>query len=68
MANNRINCHKCKYYYVTWENQHPHGCKAMGFKSKIFPSIVVFQSSGDNCKYYTPKNKNRAGKKKSIIV
>ncbi|PIE74844.1 MAG: uracil-DNA glycosylase [Deltaproteobacteria bacterium] len=58
MANNHINCHKCKYYYVTWEKKHAHGCRAMGFKSRIIPSMVVFKTSGDKCKYYTLKKTN----------
>jgi len=68
MVNNRISCHKCKYYYVTWEKKHPHGCRAMGFKSKIMPSLVVFQSSGSSCKYYSPKKKDIDKSKKNIII
>ncbi len=37
----RIVCQKCLYYYVTWEKERPHGCKAYGFKSQLIPSIVV---------------------------
>jgi hypothetical protein len=70
MANNRINCHKCEYYYVTWDNQHPHGCKALGFKSGTMPSLVVFQSSGAKCRFYSPKNSRKSKKsgKNKIIV
>ncbi|MBP2665570.1 MAG: hypothetical protein H6Q76_550, partial [Firmicutes bacterium] len=42
----RISCHKCKHFYVTWDNSFPYGCKAMGFKGKIIPSMMVFQASG----------------------
>jgi hypothetical protein len=51
----RINCYKCKHFYVTWEPKHPNGCKAMGFKSKTLPSIVVYRSSGEPCKLFTQK-------------
>ena len=51
----RIDCHKCKNYYVTWEKNFPHGCKAMGFKSKQFPAISVFVSSNQNCLLYREK-------------
>ena len=54
--NARIICQKCKYYYVTWKTNQPHGCKAYGFKSKQIPSAVVKQSSGTNCNFYTLKH------------
>jgi hypothetical protein len=44
-----IDCHRCKHYYVTWDKQFPHGCRAMKFKSKEFPSRVVVSSSGIPC-------------------
>lgn len=53
----RINCRKCEYYFVTWEAQRPHGCRAYGFKSMQIPSIVVFQSSGDDCTMFKEKGK-----------
>ncbi|MGM0519706.1 MAG: uracil-DNA glycosylase [Campylobacterota bacterium] len=52
----RIICQKCVYYYVTWEKQNPHGCKAYGFKSKLIPSRVVKNSSGHDCNFYVQKN------------
>ncbi len=51
----RIDCYKCKYYYVTWEKNFPHGCKAMGFKSKQFPAISVYVSSNQDCLLYRNK-------------
>ncbi len=50
-----IVCQKCTYYFVTWEKNRPHGCKAYGFKSKQIPSIVVIQNSGIDCSFYQPK-------------
>jgi len=52
----RINCRKCEYYFVTWEKHRPHGCKAYGFKSPQIPSLVVFQSSGDDCHQFKQKS------------
>jgi hypothetical protein len=54
----RIICQRCKSYYVTWEKNKPHGCRAYGFKSQALPAIVVKQSSGVECSFYEPKNKN----------
>lgn len=45
----RIDCRKCKYYYVTWDPNNPHGCRQFGFKSKQIPSLVVYKSSGNPC-------------------
>ncbi|WP_054032299.1 hypothetical protein [Desulfatitalea tepidiphila] len=53
MAKKRpIDCHKCRHYYVTWQESTPHGCRAMGFKSAQLPSVVVYRSSGAGCLYY----------------
>ena len=52
----RINCRRCEFYFVTWEKNKPHGCKAYGFKSQQIPSLVVFQSSGTDCNLFKEKN------------
>ncbi len=54
----RINCQKCKYYYITWDSKMPYGCKAFGFKSRQTPSVVVYQSSGKSCQGFEEKNKD----------
>ncbi|WDP88674.1 MAG: uracil-DNA glycosylase [Desulfobacter sp.] len=58
-AHTRINCYKCKFFYVTWEPAHPNGCRAMGFKSKQLPSVVVRRSSGKPCQLFEPKKQIR---------
>jgi hypothetical protein len=55
----RIVCQKCVYYFVTWEANRPHGCKAYGFKTPVLPSITVKNSSGEDCKFFTLKNFQR---------
>jgi hypothetical protein len=51
-----IDCHKCKYYYVTWEKEFPHGCRAMSFKSRHLPSFVVRTSNqGVECLAFEEK-------------
>ncbi len=52
----RIICRQCRFYYITWDTRHPHGCRAMKFKSRRPPSLVVRQSSGRECLHYTPKD------------
>ena len=55
MEKKRIDCFKCKHFYVTWDQDFPRGCKAMGFKSKEMPADVVMQSSGMECMRFEEK-------------
>jgi hypothetical protein len=57
---NRISCYKCKFFYVTWDNSFPYGCKAMGFKGRLIPSLMVFQASGESCLAFEAKDDNTA--------
>lgn len=50
-----INCRNCRHFYITWEQNFPYGCKAIGFKSRKLPSIEVKQTSGINCTKFSPK-------------
>ncbi|MBI5641971.1 MAG: uracil-DNA glycosylase [Deltaproteobacteria bacterium] len=54
----RIDCFKCKHYYVTWDEYFPRGCKALSFKSREMPSGVVYNSSGLECQRFEPKVKD----------
>ncbi|HEY8343564.1 MAG TPA: uracil-DNA glycosylase [Bacillota bacterium] len=56
MVLKKTDCLKCKYYYVTWEQKFPNGCKFFGFKSQYRPSLVVWQTTGQKCEAYTIKN------------
>ncbi|WP_317987033.1 hypothetical protein [Sutcliffiella rhizosphaerae] len=51
----RINCLKCKHFYVTWDPNFPNGCKAFDFKTKQLPSLAVFRSSGLPCLKFVAK-------------
>lgn len=53
----RIDCFKCRHFYVTWDEYFPRGCKALGFKSREIPSGVVFRSSGIECQKFEMKAK-----------
>nr|WP_108668803.1 uracil-DNA glycosylase [Peribacillus acanthi] len=55
MEQKRINCLKCKHYYVTWDSKFPKGCKAFQFKTAILPSLTVYQSSGQPCMKFDAK-------------
>ena len=56
---NKINCNKCKYFYITWEKEFPYGCKAMGFKSKNMPNRVTREVSQRQCLSFEPKDEPR---------
>lgn len=55
IKNQKINCFKCKFYYVTWEKNFPYGCKAIGFKGRELPSVSVKRNTGIDCQFYEEK-------------
>jgi hypothetical protein len=55
----RVNCLKCKHFYITWEPDYPRGCKFLGFKSKQYPSDVVLKESGEICLSFSEKPKKK---------
>jgi len=52
---NRVNCLKCQYYYITWDPARPKGCRFFGFKGLLMPSHTVKATSGQECKAFTLK-------------
>lgn len=48
-------CRKCKNFFITYEPAKPYGCRAMGFKSKRIPAMVVYDTSGIVCQLFTSK-------------
>lgn len=55
----RIDCLKCRHFYITWDELFPKGCKALGFKSRELPSLAVFRSSGMECQLFEPKGRKK---------
>lgn len=54
----RRDCHGCVHYFVTWIPSFPHGCRAMGFKSRLIPNDAVRQATGGrDCLMFEPKKK-----------
>lgn len=58
MNTSKVNCIKCKHYFVTWDIQLPKGCKAFGFKSSMTPAIIVLRTSGQACMKFEEKRKS----------
>lgn len=52
-------CGHCRHYYVTWDPSFPHGCRAMGFKSRTSPSLEVRGASGLDCQMYARKERGQ---------
>ncbi|MFW2367462.1 MAG: hypothetical protein ACN4GW_13680 [Desulforhopalus sp.] len=48
-------CLQCKHYFITYDSTRPHGCRAMGFKSKVSPARLVYQTSSLVCQLYESK-------------
>ena len=40
---------------VTWDVRMPYGCKLMGFRSKVVPSLEVLRTDGRFCGGFSPK-------------
>jgi hypothetical protein len=58
MAPARIDCHRCLHYFVTWDPRFPHGCRCMGFKSRMVPSGEVRRAlPGHDCLLYQAKTR-----------
>ncbi|NWF38868.1 uracil-DNA glycosylase [Mariprofundus sp. NF] len=48
-------CQSCRFYFITWDQAKPHGCRAFGFKSGILPCYEVQVVSNLNCLKFEPK-------------
>ncbi len=47
-------CLNCKHFYITWDNDHPYGCKGFDTKSKQCPSFVVYNEAKRRRRQHTP--------------
>ncbi len=55
----RVDCRKCRHYFVTWNPDFPFGCRAMGFKSKRLPAYDVYENSSMPCQLFDAKAKTK---------
>lgn len=53
----RVNCFKCRHFYITWEKYFQRGCGAHGIKTMDIPSTVVRRISGIECQSFEPREK-----------
>ncbi|HSH68368.1 MAG TPA: hypothetical protein VK997_00520 [Deferrisomatales bacterium] len=59
MSDRTVNCLQCVYFFVTWEAARPRGCRALGFKCREVPSQAVRNASGEECRYFRRRDRNR---------
>lgn len=52
----RIDCFKCKHFYITFDQSFPRGCRALNFKCREMPSDFVRRSSGLECQAFESKD------------
>jgi len=52
-------CRRCRHYFVTYDPTLPHGCRTFRIKSRAWPTRVVFESSGEPCRGFQPKDAQR---------
>ncbi len=50
-------CRHCRFYFITWDQGVPHGCRLYQIKSQQIPSVVVKQASGQECAGFESKDK-----------
>jgi hypothetical protein len=48
---------------ITWDVRMPYGCKLMGFRSKVVPSLEVLRTDGRFCGGFSPKPANLQAQK-----
>ncbi len=51
----KVRCKHCVHYYITHDINFPYGCRSLDFKSRKQPILVVVESSGQDCLYFTAK-------------
>ena len=65
----RIDCHRCIFYYVTWNPSFPHGCRGMGFKSRRYPIDEVRDiMMGKDCLLFIEKKKDNPDPLKTSVI
>jgi hypothetical protein len=59
------NCHQCRFFYITWDQKTPYGCKLYQIQSTQMPSQIVKSAGSGDCQGFTPKDL-KSGASKSV--
>ena len=49
------NCWQCQHFAVSHVPSTPYACRAMGFRSRVLPSLEVLRVDGQFCKLFGAK-------------
>jgi hypothetical protein len=58
----RVDCMRCRAFFITYEVRFPYGCTTFGIKSRSLPAAEVHRSSGDECAAFDPRPPLQSGK------
>ncbi len=50
------NCWQCRFFAISHVPSAPYACKAMGFQSRLLPSLEVLRVDGRFCQVFQPKD------------
>jgi hypothetical protein len=56
-GSHKNNCFDCLHFFITHEPAYPYGCRAMSFKSRELPAMVVLKDSGAPCMLFEIKGR-----------
>jgi len=49
------NCWNCRFFAISHVPAAPYACRAMGFQSRLLPSLEVLRIDGRFCQVFQPK-------------
>jgi hypothetical protein len=49
------NCWQCRFFGVSYVPATPYVCRAMGFQTKMLPSLEVLRVDGQFCRFFEAK-------------
>ncbi len=55
----RVDCFRCRHFYITWDRSFPRGCRVLEFRSRELPCLVVLNTSGIECQMFSPKKRSQ---------
>ena len=53
-------CRDCVFFYITHDPAFPYGCRAMNFKGKDYPFLMVRAASGMACQMRQAKPQKKS--------
>jgi len=53
-----LGCNNCLHFYITHDANFKYGCRALDFKSKRLPILVVKEASEQQCHFFQKKERS----------